>query len=85
MNFQQITGNSLPPYQIQTKEDITEVIKQCCKQFTGLHDDDKTRRAMDSAIKATLVKYLPVGVDMDNLLKELEIDEMLEKLEALDL
>jgi len=64
---------------------IRDVLKQTLKPFAGECDNAETRAVIDIAIKNAIRQYLPIGVNIDDVLRELETDDMFEKLEELGL
>ncbi len=72
-----------PTYNTHISDSVKNAVKQTLKDFNGMYNTDDVRGAMNDAIMNVLYKYLPAGVNMQDILSEIEIDDMIIKLDKL--
>ncbi len=66
-----------------TKDAIRNVIKESLVNFTGMSVTEETKDQMRDTLISTLNKYIPAGVSINDLLEEIELDRMTDKLNKL--
>jgi len=70
---------------IITKQDVQNVMTNVMHSYIGYPDTQRTRDKIDAEIKQVLSQYMAVGINVDDILNEIELDDMFDKLDKLEL